>query len=229
MEEEMFEIENQKVITEEDVEKLVEGLESESTNDYWKEHTLREHIYLNENGDKYMQILKTDSPTTPFIPRRYEDNKWKTGTKGLTYIPYKLPELKKAVKENKVIFITNGEKEADTLEELGFVATTAPFMIPTKWNSTCNQYVKGATVVVIKELSDYGKEFADTTMRRLSYSARTSICLSLEKVCKILNIEGNEKTDITSIRNKLKNDEELINLLHSVENLAKKRKEGVAQ
>ena len=97
MEEEMFETENQKVITEEDVEKLVEGLESESTNDYWKEHTLREHIYLNENGDKYMQILKTDSPTTPFIPRRYEDNKWETGTKGLTYVPYKLPELKKAV------------------------------------------------------------------------------------------------------------------------------------
>ncbi len=226
MEEEMFETENKKVITEEDVENLVEGFESESTNDYWEEHTLRKHIYLNKNGDKYMRILKTDSPDTPFLPQRYEDNKWETGTKGLKYIPYKLPDLINAVKENKVIFITNGEKDADTLEELGFNATTSPFIDKNKWNYTCNQYVKGATVVVIKELSDYGKEFADETMRRLNYSARVSICLSLEKVCKIFNIEDNEKTDITSIREELKDDEELINLLHSVENIAKKRKEG---
>lgn len=219
-------LENKKVITEEDVEKLVEGLESESTNDYWKEHTLREHIYLNENGEKYMKILRTDSSETPFIPRRYENNKWETGTKGLKYIPYKLPELIKAVTENKVIFITNGEKDTDTLEELGFAATTSPFIEKTKWNYTCNQYVKGATVVVIKELSKYGIEFADETIRRLNYSAKTAICLSLEKVCKIFNIEGNEKTDITSIRDELKDDEELINLLHSIENLAKKRKEG---
>lgn len=219
-------VENKKVITEEDVEKLVEGLESESTNDYWEEHALRKHIYLNENGDKYMRILKTDSPDTPFLPQRYEDNKWKTGTKGLKYIPYKLPDLISAVKENKVIFITNGEKDADTLEELGFNATTSPFIDKTKWNYTCNQYVKGAIVVVIKELSKYGIEFADETTRRLNYSAKTAICLSLEKVCKIFNIECNEKTDITSIRNELKDDEELINLLHSVENLAKQRKEG---
>ena len=227
MEEEMFETENKKVITEEDVEKLVEGLESESTKDYWEEHALRKHIYLNENGEKYMRILKTDFPATPFLPQRYENNEWITGTKGLTYIPYKLPDLRKAVKEDKVIFITNGEKDADTLEQLGFYATTAPFKIPTKWNYECNRYIQGATIVVIKEPSEYGIEFSNETLRRLKYSAKKADCLFLEKVCNILNIEVNEKTDITEIRNNFNNDEELIKLLHHIENLMKKMKVGV--
>lgn len=199
------------------IEEMLDEGEADEEEDYWKQHTLREHIYKTEEGKNYMRMLKTDSEDYTFIPQRYEDGKFVTGTKGMKYIPYNLPELMKAVKEGKVIFITNGEKDADTLMQLGFTATTAPFSIAGKWNNVCNKYIKNAKVIIIREISQAGIDFAVATHEKVRRVANKSKKLLIEKVCKVLDIEPDFKTDITDIRKELQDDEKLKRLFKCIE------------
>lgn len=205
----------EKKITAEMVEDLLDSYPEEDSR-YLEEHIERKHVYENEKGEPYMRILKLDGESGCFMAQRFEKDKFVTGTKGLKYIPYKLPELIKSVKQNKTIFIANGEQDCDTLAELNFPATTAPFTIATKWNNNCNQYIKGANVVVIKELSETAQEFAFKTLKKAKFVARNASLLSLEKVCKKLNIECDEKTDITKLRTELNDEKQLISLLQSI-------------
>ena len=46
---------------------------------------------------------------------------WKLGD--VRRVPYRLPELIKAVTNNETIYIPEGEKDVDNLAKIGFVAT----------------------------------------------------------------------------------------------------------
>lgn len=52
------------------------------------------------------------------------ENKVKFGRGGVEEVPYNLYKLNKALKENKPIFIVEGEKDADTLNYMGYTATS---------------------------------------------------------------------------------------------------------
>jgi hypothetical protein len=56
-----------------------------------------------------------------FRPRK-PDGKWTL--KGITRVPYRLPQLLDGIKEGHNIFILEGEKDCDNAKELGLVATT---------------------------------------------------------------------------------------------------------
>lgn len=139
------------------------------------------------------------------------------------YIPYKLPELIEAVKNKNTIFIADGEKEVDTLIELGFSATTAPLDFDKKWNNICNSYIKNAKVVLIKEWGEKAIAFAEATREKLQYSAKKYTILSIPKVCNCLGIELTTTTGITEIRQELQDDEKLKRLLQAVINNLEKK------
>jgi len=54
----------------------------------------------------------------------------------------------KAVKEKRVIFIVEGEKDCHTLEQYGQIATTSP-MGAGKWKDEYSEYFRGSEIINI--------------------------------------------------------------------------------
>ena len=45
---------------------------------------------------------------------------------GIKQVPYRLPQLLKANDEKKEVFLVEGEKDADSLNSMGYCSTTCP-------------------------------------------------------------------------------------------------------
>lgn len=76
-----------------------------------------------------------------------EGNVWTLA--GADLVPYRLPELVKASKDEPV-FLCEGEKDADNLAEVGLVATTLP-MGTHKWRPEYAEWFAGRWVVVVED------------------------------------------------------------------------------
>jgi len=84
---------------------------------------------------------------------------WIWNLDGVRRVPYRLPELLQSSKQDWV-FIAEGEKDADRLYEMGFVATTCP-MGAGKWLDEFNRYFEGRLVVIIPDNDEPGKKHAE--------------------------------------------------------------------
>jgi hypothetical protein len=87
-------------------------------------------------------------------------------------IPYRLPELRQAVADGRVIYITEGEKAADSLCSLGVVATTSHAGAG-GWNPDLNQYFAGANVVIVPDNDAAGWGYAHKIVESLLGSGST--------------------------------------------------------
>lgn len=79
---------------------------------------------------------------------------------------YNLPSLIQAVKDKEVVYIVEGEKDADNLILRGLVATTTSIGatkgdLGKKWPSRFNKYFKNANVVLIPDNDAPGKGFME--------------------------------------------------------------------
>ena len=113
--------------------------------------------------------------TSLFIKQRFKTN----DAKGKTYkilrvlpdgsrvgklgdcriVPYRLPEVRQAIQDGRVIYLCEGEKAADALSSLGVVATTAHTGAG-GWNDDLNQYFIGANVVIVPDNDSAGWSYA---------------------------------------------------------------------
>jgi hypothetical protein len=87
-------------------------------------------------------------------------------------IPYRLPELRQAIADGRVIYITEGEKAADSLCSLGVVATTSHAGAG-GWNQDLNQYFAGANVVIVPDNDAAGWGYAHKIVESLLASGST--------------------------------------------------------
>ena len=79
--------------------------------------------------------------------------------RGVELVPYRLPELKKAIAAGRQVCIVEGEKDADNLVKLGFEATTGP-MGAGKWSPQLCPHFTGARVVIIPDNDGPGRGHA---------------------------------------------------------------------
>lgn len=177
--------------------------------------------YLNKEGEYYLRVIRT-SGKPKFIIQRYENGEWKKGLENTPKIPYNLPNLIEAKeREAKVIFITSGEKDADTINESDseYIATTAMTNSPKKWEYDFNKYIsKNTKVIILQDDSEYGEKFALKTKETLMYGCKS--CIYEIKVLKeILDINDNTVTDITGVKERL-TEEEFIDTLEMLEESA---------
>jgi hypothetical protein len=93
-------------------------------------------------------------------------------------IPYRLPELRQAIADGRVIYITEGEKAADSLCSLGVVATTSHAGAG-GWNQDLNQYFAGANVVVVPDNDQVGWNYTHRIVEALLPSAKSIRVLDL--------------------------------------------------
>jgi len=84
---------------------------------------------------------------------------------------YHLPEVLEAVRENKFIFLTEGEKDTDRLRELGFKATTAAGGAKSRWEPQYTRALAEARVIILPDNDAAGRECTQKLLRELPNAA----------------------------------------------------------
>jgi uncharacterized protein DUF3987 len=111
------------------------------------------YVYTDENGKPLYRICRTASKD--FKAQRYEAGAFAWGIDGVRRVIYNLP----AVLKSKAVSIVEGEKDADTLNAVGLVATTAPFGAG-KWSDDYAPSFKGKHVAILADNDDAGRRHA---------------------------------------------------------------------
>ena len=105
---------------------------------------IRQHIYRDQDGQYVFEKIKYSDGAT-FSRVKLPDGKYKWNIKDIEKPLYNLPNIIRAVANKETIYITEGEKDADSL--VGLPATTSS--ASTSWPDKYSQILAGAKSVVI--------------------------------------------------------------------------------
>lgn len=114
--------------------------------------------YTDADGVVLFQVCRYEPKT--FKQRRPDNSArggWSWTVKGVQQVPYRLPQMLEA--SDKIIFIVEGEKDANALAALGLVATCNAGGAG-KWPDALAQYFAGRRVVVLPDNDSAGREHA---------------------------------------------------------------------
>lgn len=155
---------------------------------------LRKHIYHDINGNVIAEKLvyrKSDGGKTATW-QRYENGRFIKGLKDIKMPLYHLTSLTSA----DTVFIVEGEKDVETMEAMGYTATSAPNGAGNnKWKKEYNEYLKGKTCIIIADNDKPGKELGVQTAESLAGSGIAVKLLNATDIYK----EVQEKGDISDI------------------------------
>ncbi|MBN1299251.1 MAG: hypothetical protein JW997_06170, partial [Actinobacteria bacterium] len=158
--------------------------------------------YMDENKKLVYQCVRYEPKSFAF--RRLDKNgKWVYDLKATKKILYKLPELVSSDIKTPV-FIVEGEKDANNLSALGFIATTSP-MGAGKWNPDYSKYFKDRTVILIADNDEEGRKHIQSIADNLA---------DISKSIKLIILPGlKEKEDISDWIKKGGTREKLLELI----------------
>ncbi len=93
--------------------------------------------------------LDGGKPKKKFSARRQgEGGEWIYKVRGLIDpVPYRLPQLRTAIRYLRRIYLVEGERKADRLRALGLEATCNPFGCKWKWTERFVEYFEGAEII----------------------------------------------------------------------------------
>jgi Protein of unknown function (DUF3631) len=130
---------------------------------------LAEYVYRNEAGAPYLLVRKyRDGGGKKQYPQYHRDGqKWIKGKPKAAKIPYHLPELI-AAPVTTTVYFCEGEKDADTLIKLGFVATTASEGAGAPWDPELTKWFAGRHVVVLPDADPPGRAHGRKVARALN-------------------------------------------------------------
>ncbi|MGW6243835.1 toprim domain-containing protein [Streptomyces roseolus] len=103
--------------------------------------------------------------------RRWSLNDEK-GNRLVATVPYRLPELLKAVKSEQVVWIAEGEKDVHALIDHGLVATCNAGGSG-KWTTEHAQYLADADVTIVADRDQKGRQHAEAVVATLTGVARS--------------------------------------------------------
>lgn len=90
--------------------------------------------------------------------------------KGIKPVPYRLPDFADA----EMIIICEGEKDADTMRQLGFIATCKPNWTG-DWNPDFAEYFNGKNVVILQDADEAGQKKALDAAKHISGADDTAV------------------------------------------------------
>jgi len=115
------------------------------------------YIYRTADGKPYLRVQRTAAKK--FWQQHANGAGWQRGAPSGPRIPYRLPELL-AADPAIPIYVVEGEKDADRLASLGFVATTTSGGSNGKWAPELSGPFAGRTVYIIPDNDDPGEKYA---------------------------------------------------------------------
>jgi hypothetical protein len=128
---------------------------------------LAEYVYRDANGEPYLLVKKyLDANGKKQFPQFHWDGKqWLEGKPAGPKIPYNLPQIIAA--PTAVIYVCEGEKDADALANACLVATTASEGAGAKWPPELTPYFKGRRVVILPDADEPGRKHAHKVAKAL--------------------------------------------------------------
>lgn len=147
-------------------------------------------------------------------PKKDPDNAKVVQVEGVEPVLYNLPALLHAAEHNQTIFIVEGEKDVDNVNNLGLVATcnfdgASKSTQKTKWRKQYNENFRNAKVVLIPDNDDPGRAHMESIAKNLNRIAES---------IKIINLpEVPEKGDISDWLKAGHTKDELISLVQQTQ------------
>lgn len=99
---------------------------------------------------------------------------------------YNLLELLRAIQNDETVYVVEGEKDCETLREIGLVATTSGSA--KSWSNSFSKYFDGADVVLLPDNDAPGAEYADMVQLGI---------LNTVKSLKRITVSALEKGDVS--------------------------------
>ncbi|PKD43771.1 hypothetical protein [Rhodohalobacter barkolensis] len=152
-----------------------------------KKRIVATYPYTDENGELLFEAVRFHPKS--FRQRVKQPNgEYTWSLKGVRRVIYNLPDVIRAIEENRPVFLVEGEKDADALEKRGLVATTTP-MGAGKWQDSYNEFFKNADVIILPDNDDPGREHAVLITEKIG---------GIAKSIRILQLPGlKEKEDVS--------------------------------
>ena len=123
-----------------------------------------EYIYRDADGNPYLRVQRTAEKK--FWQHHWTGSGWRKGAPRGPRIPYRLPELL-AADPAKPVFIVEGEKDAERLASLGFVATTSSGGSNGKWTAELNGHFAGRIVRLLPDNDEPGAKYVEKIAEHL--------------------------------------------------------------
>lgn len=137
---------------------------------------VKTYDYRDETGKLLYQVCRMEPKT--FLQRRPDGSGgWIWNLQGTRRVLYRLPELYVLPRES-VVWIVEGEKDADRLASHGLHATTSCGGAG-KWRKEYCDVLRGHRVAVIADNDDPGREHADDIEKSLRRIAKRTVTLEL--------------------------------------------------
>ena len=133
---------------------------------------LRTHVYQNMNHDNIATktIYRKPDGSKTAIWHRYEGN---TLVKGLNGLKMPLYHIYNLTDNTKPVFIVEGEKDVETMEKLGYIATTSPNGAGSHWRKDYIEYFRGFDVIILADNDDVGLKYATEIAENVIQIARS--------------------------------------------------------
>lgn len=131
---------------------------------------VKSYDYTDEEGNLLFQKLRyVDSAGKKTFRQRKPDGRggWEYSLGDTPKVLYNLPTVIKGVREGYPIWIVEGEKDADTLTEMGIIATTMPGGAG-KWLEIHTNTLAGGTIVVVADNDEPGIAHAKVVTEELA-------------------------------------------------------------
>lgn len=154
---------------------------------------LRSHKYTDENGTVIaMKIMFKVGEEKRASWKRKVGGTFVKGLDGMETPLYNLHAVLKAP-PSAMIYVVEGEKDADTLSAMGYIATSSPH--GSNWNQDHSAYLRLRKVMVISDNDESGRKYCNDVVTATRNMAATVQVLDLKKYFPELP----EKADITDV------------------------------
>lgn len=155
-----------------------------------------EYNYIDEDGVLLFQVIrKTNKEFSQRRPDPKNSSKWINNVKDVRQVPYRLPEIMN--RPNDVVFIVEGEKDADRLHSIGLLGSCNSGGA-NKWRDELTPHFEGRDVVIIPDNDDAGRKHLALVSEKLSGVAKSVKVLDLAKHWKHMPNKG----DVSDYLNK---------------------------
>ncbi len=129
------------------------------------------YVYTTEAGAPLYRVVRL-SPKG-FYQQRYVDKEWKSALGDVERVPYNLPRLARARRDEETVYLVEGEKDADNLARSCNVPTTTLVGGSGKWRDEYGAWFRGLDVVVVVDRDEAGRNGAERVAAALASVAKS--------------------------------------------------------
>jgi len=134
---------------------------------------LEAYNYHDTEGNLVYQVVRFWPKE--FRQRRPDGGGWIWKLDGTDRLPYRLPKIIKAVEEGRRVFLTEGERDVHSLENLGFVATCNSGGAG-KWYPSMTEALQGAHVIILPDNDEAGEKHTQHVNGELTGAKSVEVC-----------------------------------------------------